>query len=95
MLLSIVLVPAGATAQYASPDPKTVSSVSEAAKFCGFDRVGVVWKETGEKTLDMTLREADLVPESPVAIPLKGCFFPWAYARDVKINLSVESNSAK
>jgi hypothetical protein len=89
--LFLTVSPAMAAPQI--PDPNVVTNISEAAKLCEFDQVGVRWIEKSSNTISISITAQELTdPAGPIVTRLKECFFGWAYERSVKVEFVGREN---
>ena len=88
LLLSLAAVQAAS-----SPDPRKVTKITEAVKQCELDKVVVRWEEKASDEVALWVTTDALTPGSALDSPLKECFFPWAYERDVKVELNLATAS--
>lgn len=91
---ALALVPfSSALAQV--PDLKTVTTIAEAVRQCGIDRTGKRWEDVSNKALRIFMTPEDIGPGGVLEGPLKGCFFPWAYGREVVVEIVLPGAETK
>lgn len=89
LALSVSALPAIAEPQV--PDPKLVTSISQAARMCELTQAGIKWEERSADVLAITLLPTDLQPPAAKMELLKACIFTWAYERNVKLDVNVSN----
>ena len=77
------------------PDPTKVTSITEAANYCGLSEAGISWHEVDASTIQILLADASGLPSLLATGPLKPCFFPWAYDRNVKVEFGLSNKNDK
>lgn len=92
-LLLYVVTAAEASAQ--SPDPKKVTDTSEAVRQCGIDKAAKRWEALPDGSLKIHMTADDIAPGGSLEGPLKVCFFPWAYERDVGVEIILPNAESK
>ncbi|GLI99619.1 hypothetical protein [Sphingobium sp. BS19] len=95
ILSAVMFIQAAATSAPQSPDSVKVTKISEAVEICHLSAAVGRWEQKDENTIALWIDQADLIPGSKLDAPLKQCFFPWAYDRNVKVEFNLNSSGGQ